>query len=155
MYRKKLKVSTPEGKSIYAKVDSNYLNIRIEIEYIKEVEEDDKLPTVKPGIIVYMVPHKLYAVTITQLEAYLESLFLNSMKEDKNVKGNNPGNEIGANKRTGTGADTARKKKPIQKRDTSSIRSGPGGSEPSQDSGSGSAEVTLAEGSDSEDNGKD
>ena len=143
MYRKKLKVSTPEGKSIYAKVDSNYLNIRIEIEYIKEVEEDDKLPTVKPGIIVYMVPHKLYAVTITQLEAYLESLFLNSMKEAGNAKNNNSGNAVRTDKRTNDGADSRSKKKSVKERNLTSIHSSSGGGESSKSSGSRSEKTSC------------
>ncbi len=81
IYPRPLKVSTPEGKRIYAKIFRLGENIRIEINYLEEVKKDDP-PFSVNGVIRMRVPIEKYKDTIKLLTKYLEDLFLKGMSDE-------------------------------------------------------------------------
>lgn len=79
-FKKPLKVSTPEGRRIFANIYQG-ADITIEIPFL-EVVKKDKPAFAKKGIIRFSIEQSKYKDAITKIEKYLETLFLGELEND-------------------------------------------------------------------------
>jgi hypothetical protein len=150
-YARLLKVSSPEGKKIYAKIFRIGDNAKIEINYLDIVKTDDP-PFACNGVIRLNVPTIKYKETIDRLTKYLESLFLKGMADEDIYTG------LGAKpkSRRTKKLDTGRKAKGAEGQgDSPGLHISARGSESTESPGSGKAGPEMAEGSDQDDSGED
>lgn len=150
-YARPLKVSTPEGKRIFAKIFRNGDNVRIEVNYLDVVKKDDP-PFAQNGTIRFNVPRTRYVQTIASLTKYLEDLFLKGMADEDIYS------SLGAKPqpRRAKKVDTGRKVSFAKREgDSSSVHVSSRRSESSESSRRGKSDSEVAESSDSEDSGKD
>ena len=150
-YARPLKVSTPEGKRIYAKIFRLGENIRIEINYLEVVKKDDP-PFSINGVIKMRVPIIKYKNTINLLTKYLEDLFLKGMSDEDTYTSLGAKPKSRRFKKVNSGGET---KSFEGKGDTSSLHSSTRRSESTESSRRGKTDSKMAEGSDSENSGKD
>ena len=151
IYPRPLKVSTPEGKRIYAKIFRLGENIRIEINYLEEVKKDDP-PFSVNGVIRMRVPIEKYKDTIKLLTKYLEDLFLKGMSDEDTYTSLGAKPKSRRSKKINTGGKT---KDLERERDTSSIHSGTRGRESTESYRRGKTNSKVAESSNSNNIGKD
>jgi len=150
-YARPLKVSTPDGKRIYAKIFRSGDNAKIEINYLEVVKKDDP-PFAHNGMITLNVPVKKYSETLAILTQYLEDLFLKGMADEsiytslgakpksRRIKKSDPGGEA---------------KIFEGERNSPSVHFSSRRDESSESSRGGQSKSEVAESSDSEDSGKD
>lgn len=75
---KPLKVSTPEGKRIYANVFKVGDQVTIEVSFLEQVKKDAP-PFANNGVIRFKCEQKDYVGAMQTLTKYLEDLFLKGM----------------------------------------------------------------------------
>lgn len=80
-YARPLKVSTPDGERIVARVLRHGDQAKIEVNYLEVVKKDDP-PFAHNGVISFNVPVANYPKTIELLTRYLEDLFLKGMADE-------------------------------------------------------------------------
>ena len=150
-YARPLKVSAPDGERIYAKVFQLGDNIKIEINYLEVVKKDDP-PFAHNGVITINVPRKKYSETIASLTQYLEDLFLKGMADENIYTSLGVKPKSRRTKKSDPGRETKRVE---GKGDSPSVHISPRGDESSESSRGRESESKMAEGSNSEDIGKD
>ena len=151
IYPRLLKVSTPEGKRIHAKIFRLKENVRIEINYLEVVKKDDP-PFSVNGVIRMRVPIIKYKDTIKLLTKYLEDLFLKGMSDEDTYT------SLGAKpkSRRSKKVDPGREVKSFEgERNTSSLHTSARGRESTESSRRGKTDSKMAESGDSENSGKD
>lgn len=147
MYQKPLKVSTAEGKRIYAKVYVQGDDRVIRVPFIKEVEKDNP-PFSKKGVITITVSTNTYHDAIEKLESYLENLFLKGMADEDSRTSHEARAKSGGAEKVHTEGKTGTDKGPGK---TSSVRDSSRGNESAESSGGReSSKTELAKKDDSE-----
>jgi len=146
-----LKVSTPDGKRIYAKILRLGDNIRIEINYLEVVKQDDP-PFAHNGVITISVPRNKYVEIIATLTQYLEDLFLKGMADENIYTSLGVKPKSRGNKKSNSGGEI---KSFRGKRDTSSVHISSRGNELAESFRGGETKPEVAESSNSENSGKD
>lgn len=150
-YARPLKVSTPEGERIIAKVLRHGEKVMIEINYLDVVKNDDP-PFSHNGVIQINVPVEKYKQTIEALTQYLEDLFLKGMADEDIYT------SLGAkpNPRRAKKSDSGGKAKSAEgEGSSSSVHASPRRSESSESSRRGKSDSEMAEGSDPSDSRED
>lgn len=146
-YARPLKVSTPEGERIVAKVFRYGDKVRIEINYLEVVKKDDP-PFAKNGVIQINVPVKKYRDAIIALTKYLEDLFLKGMADEDTYT------SLGAkpNPRRAKKLDSTRKASSSEREGgTSSVHLSPRRDESTESSRRGKSDSEMAESGNSTD----
>lgn len=150
-YARPLKVSSPDGKRIYAKVFRLESNVRIEINYLEVVKKDDP-PFAHNGVITINVPREKYSKTIEILTRYIENLFLKGMADEDIYPSLGAKPKPRRTEKVDLGGKVSFAKR---QGDSPSVHLSPRGSKSSESSRGGNADSEVAESSDSEDSGKD
>lgn len=150
-YARALKVSTPEGKRIYAKIFRSKDDIQIEINYLEVVKKDDP-PFSHNGVIRMHTTIEKYKDTIKLLTKYLEDLFLKGMADEDTYRGLGAKPKSRRTKKINLGREVKSFK---GERDSSSLHAGSRREKPTEGSGQGKTDSEMAESSNSENSGKD
>lgn len=150
-YARALKVSTPEGKRIYAKVFRLKDDVIIEINYLEAVKKDDP-PFAHNGVIKMHTSLEKYKETLNLLTKYLEDLFLKGMADEDIYTSLGAKPKSRRTKKINSGGEA---KSFERKRSPSGLHVSSRRGESTESSGQGETDSEMAEGSDPENSGKD
>jgi hypothetical protein len=158
---KQLRVSSPDGKPVYAIVTPQMETVHIEVRYLDVVAKDDP-PFSRNGVIRFTCRRLAnrdqpgYKAVMNQLTQYIESLYLKEMDEENKVD-ENIYSSIGAKskpRRIKKSPSKPKVERTIGTGDTSGIHSSARGEEQADAFGSRESDSDVAEGSDSADSGQ-
>lgn len=150
-YARPLKVSTPDGERIVARVLRHGDRARIEVNYLEVVKKDDP-PFAHNGVISFSVPVAKYPKVIETLTKYLEDLFLKGMADEDTYT------SLGAKPKPRRTAkrDSGGKAASVEGEGSSAgVHLSPRRDEPPKSSWGGKSSPKVAEGSDPSDSGED
>ena len=150
-YARALKVSTPEGKRIYAKIFRLKNDVIIEVNYLEVVKKDNP-PFAHNGIIKMHTSLVKYKETLGLLTKYLEDLFLKGMADEDTYSSLGAKPKSRRTKKINSGGEAKSFKR---KRSPTSLHVSSRGKESAESSGRGKADSEMAESGDSENSGKD
>ena len=151
-YPRPLKVSTPDGKRIVAKITSvPGGKVKILIPFLDEVKRDDP-PFAKDGVIKMQCTRIDYVNVIRKVTHYIENLFLKGMADEDIDPSVSPQLDPG----TTEGDDPEREDGSAEgEGDSPSVYSGARGSESTKSSGRRKSSSSVAESGDPETERKD
>jgi len=150
-YARALKVSSPDGERIYAKIFRLKDDVIIEVNYLEVVKKDNP-PFAHNGIIKMHASLEKYKETLSLLTKYLEDLFLKGMADEDTYSSLGAKPKSRRTKKINFGGEAKSFK---GKRSPSSLYVSSRGEESTESSGRGETDSEMAEGSDQENSRKD
>lgn len=150
-YARVLKVSSPDGKRIYAKIFRLKGDVIIEVNYLEVVKKDNP-PFAHNGVIKMHASLIKYKETLNLLTKYLEDLFLKGMADEDTYSSLGAKPKSRRTKKINSGGEA---KSFERKRSPASLHVSSRGNESTESSGRGKTDSKMAEGGDQENSGKD